>query len=170
MHTNAMVRTARRGDAPSIHRLIAAHTAEGRLLPRTIRDVTEHAERFAVATVRGRVVGCAELAPLGATVAEVRSLVVGVRYRGAGLGRRLIDELRRRARLEGFDALCAFVHDADYFARLGFSMVPHARIPEKIETDCRECPQFGRCGQYAMTTDLAPLAESRPPVYRLTAV
>jgi amino-acid N-acetyltransferase len=165
-----MIRAAGRRDARSIHRLIAEHTREGRLLPRTMSDVTEHAARFAVATVRGRVVGCAELAPLGASIAEVRSLVVSVRYRGAGLGRRLIDELRRRARLQGFDALCAFVHDADYFGRLGFSMVPHTRIPEKIEADCRQCPQFGRCGQYAMTMDLAPVAESRPHVYRLTAV
>ena len=162
MPVDAMIRSASARDARRIHRLIARYTAEGRLLPRTLGDVTEHADRFVVAMVRGRVVACAELAPLGVAVAEVRSLVVGARYRGAGLGHRLVDELRRRARLQGFDSLCAFVHDADYFARLGFSMVPHALIPEKIEADCRQCPLFGRCGQYAMTTGLAPPVESRP--------
>jgi amino-acid N-acetyltransferase len=103
-------------------------------------------------------------------VAEVRSLVVGGRHRGKGLGRRLVAELRRRARQQGFDELCAFVHDADYFGRLGFSTVPHARIPEKIEADCRQCPQFGQCGQRAMVAELAPANDTRAAALALRSV
>ena len=164
MPVHAMIRTAVIGDARSIHRLITKHAAEGRLLPRTLGDVTEHADRFVIASSRGRVAGCAELAPLGSAVAEVRSLVVGARHRGAGLGRRLVDELRRRAVRNGFDQLCAFVHDADYFARLGFSVVSPARIPEKIETDCHRCALFGHCGQFAMLMELAPMVRLKPDI------
>ena len=73
-------------------------------------ELTVHAERFVVA-VRGRtIVGCAELAPLSPQVAEVRSLAVDAGARGIGVGTMLVEELRQRARREGFDKLCAFTH------------------------------------------------------------
>jgi amino-acid N-acetyltransferase len=131
-------------------------------LPRTLAELTQNADRFIVATLRRRIVGCAELAPLSHAVAEVRSLVVDREYRGRGLGRRIIEELRSRARQEGFDQLCAFGHDPAIFASMGFQMVPHSDIPEKIETDCRQCPLFGKCGQFAMMTSLEPIAIDYP--------
>jgi amino-acid N-acetyltransferase len=166
----ASIRKATPADAPAIHKLIRDHLVEGRLLPRALPELTEHAERFVVATVRRRIVGCAELAPLGPAIAEVRSLVVSRAHRGDGVGRRLIDELRRSARRQGFDQLCAFGHDPAIFVQMGFVMVPHGDIPEKIEADCRQCPLFGKCGQYAMITSLEPVVTDSPafvPTLRL---
>jgi N-acetylglutamate synthase-like GNAT family acetyltransferase len=156
----AIIRGATAADAPAIHRLITKHASEGHLLPRMLSELTERADRFLVATVRGRIVGCAELAPLGPSVAEVRSFVVSTLARGLGLGRSLIDELRGRARSQGFDQLCAFTHAPAYFARLDFAIVLHASVPEKIAADCCRCSLFGTCGQYALVTDLAPSAST----------
>jgi amino-acid N-acetyltransferase len=152
------IRQATSSDAAALHQLISGHIAEGRLLPRTLAELTLHADRFVVAALRRRIVGCAELAPLSHTVAEVRSLVVDRKYRGRGLGRLIIEELRLQARREGFDQLCAFGHDPAIFVRMGFAMVPHSDIPEKIEIDCRNCPLFGKCGQFAMMASLEPIA------------
>jgi N-acetylglutamate synthase-like GNAT family acetyltransferase len=154
-----MVRAATTADASAIYQLIIAD-ADGHLLARSLSDLTEHASRFLVATVRGRIVGSAELAPLSSSVAEVRSFVVRTHLRGMGLGRLLIDELRDRARIGGFEQLCAFTHAPAYFARLGFSPVPHTSVPEKIAADCRGCSLFGTCGQHAMVTEIAPAAAS----------
>lgn len=162
-----LVRTARPGDTRGVHRLIARHTGAGQLLPRTLRDVSEHVHRFMVATARGRIVGCAELAPLSPSVAEVRSFVVTSRSRGRGVGRSILDALRARARRRHFEQLCAFTHSAEYFLRLDFQVVSHASVPEKIEADCRTCASFGHCGQYAMVSDLAPMAEPQPHVIAL---
>lgn len=152
------LRSATAADTPSLHALIASHLEEGHLLPRTLDELTLHASRFVVAVVtpRGteRIVGCAELAPLSGSVAEVRSLVVGRDARGVGLGRRIVDELGRRARREGFLRLCAFAHDPRFFVALGFSIVPHTWVPEKIAHDCASCPLFRTCGQYAMLLEL----------------
>jgi amino-acid N-acetyltransferase len=109
-----------------------------------------HAHRFVVAVHEGDVVGCAELAPLSRTVAEVRSMVVSREARSHGVGRRLVEELVARAGAAGFGKLCAFAHAPAYFVHLGFSIVPHDWLPEKIATDCRSCTQFRRCGQYAV--------------------
>lgn len=149
---------ATRKDVRRIHELIVAHLQEGHLLPRELGELTTHAGRFIVATDgRGSIVACGELAPLSHALAEVRSLVVSARHRGAGVGQRLVEDLRSRARVAGYDMLCAFTHQPAYFARLGFSIVPHTWLPEKIFADCQSCPMFRRCGQYAMLTPLGPL-------------
>jgi amino-acid N-acetyltransferase len=144
------LRTAILEDAFAIHALIEQHLVEGHLLPRELAEIGLHISRFVVATDNDEIVGCAELAPLSRDVSEVRSLVVRHDARSSGLGQRLIDELVQRAARAGFRTLCAFTHAPGYFVQLGFSIVPHVWVPEKIVTNCHSCPEFRRCGQYAV--------------------
>ena len=83
-------------------------------------------------------------------MAEVRSLAVDAKERGNGVGTLLVDTLRKQAHDEGFDKLSAFTHAPGYFSQMGFSIVPHLWMQEKISTDCVKCEHFRRCGQYAM--------------------
>ena len=156
------LRAATTADAPALHKLVASHLEEGHLLPRALDELSLHAQRFVVAVQASpsgdRIVGCAELAPLSPKVAEVRSLVVGREARKLGLGRRMVDELGRRARREGFDRVCAFAHDPAFFVKQGFSIVPHTWVPEKIAHDCTSCPLFRNCGQYTIVMELHPVS------------
>jgi amino-acid N-acetyltransferase len=165
-------REATVSDAKAIHGLIHANLEVGHLLPRTLDDVTAHAARFVVAEYRGdagaepaataSVAACAELAPLSATVAEVRSLVVDEALRGREIGPRLVAELASRGIERGFSTLCAFTHQPSHFVKMGFTIVPHMWIPEKIARDCTTCPLFRRCGQYAVTLPLRAGVVLRP--------
>ena len=132
------LRPATPADAAAIHALITKYQEAGRLLPRTVDEIARHADRFLVISDGGAksadVLGCAELAPLSATAAET-----------------LADE----ARLAGFRSICAFTHDASLFVRLGYSLVPHAWLPEKIALDCAGCALFRACGQHAVRLELA---------------
>ena len=101
-----------------------------------------------VAEQDGAVVGCAELAPLSKTVAEVRSLVVDQESRGLRIGPRLVTELAADAASHGFATLCAFTHQPSHFVKMGFTMVPHMWVPEKIAHDCTAC----RCSAAADST------------------
>lgn len=156
------IRLGAPADAPALYALITANLEVGHLLPRTLEDVVEHAHRFLVLADGADIVGCGEVAPLSRTVAEIRSLVVDERYRGRGLGSRLVDALKRRARIDEFHTLCAFTHQPTSFVRHGFSIVPHQWLPEKITHDCHACPLFRQCGQYAMWFTIAPSAVIRP--------
>ena len=158
------VRSATTAEAPALYALINAHTEEGHLLRRELDELTSRAVRFVVAVSRGRIVGCAELAPLGRT-AEIRSLVVDRKARALGIGRALVNELQRRARVEGFEQLSAFTHDAGYFVRMGFSIVPHMWVPEKIALDCHSCAQFRRCGQHAVVLPLTAATRTQPGTF-----
>lgn len=158
-----LLRTAVRSDARRIHDLIQRNQHAGRLLPRLLSELTAHIDRFVVGIDgRGSIVACGELAPLSHSLAEVRSLVVSEKRRGQGLGRRVVDELRLRAKTAGFDDLCVFAHQPAYFAHMGFSIVPHTWLPEKISADCRSCALFRRCEQFAMVADLDAIAEVQP--------
>ena len=156
------LRTAVRRDARRIHELIQEHAQEGHLLPRELSELTVHADRFVVAVDgRGSIVACGELAPLSHSLAEIRSLVVSGKRRGAGVGRSVVDELRRRARIDGYDDLCVFAHQPAYFAHMGFSIVPHTWLPEKISANCGTCELFRHCGQYAMVASMEPIRDNR---------
>jgi N-acetylglutamate synthase-like GNAT family acetyltransferase len=152
------LRAATAADAPALHTLIATHLEEGRLLPRALDELGAHAPRFVVAVEQSagseRIVGCAELAPLSQSVAEVRSLVVDKDARRLGLGQQMVEALSSRARGEGYEKLCAFAHEPRFFVHRGFSIVPHTWVPEKIAHDCNSCPLFRNCGQYAIVLDL----------------
>ena len=159
---NVTFRQAGALDAPTIHHLIVENLEAGHLLPRSLEDVTINAQRFLVAESDGQVVGCAELAPLSAGVAEVRSLVVDQHARGRHIGPQLVEQLAATGAAKGFSTLCAFTHEPSHFVRLGFTIVPHMWVPEKIERDCRSCAQFRKCGQYAVTLPLRSGASIRP--------
>ena len=162
-----VIRTASARDADAIHELIDEHLTEGHLLRRELGEILVHAHRFVVAAQDDEVLGCAELAPLSNAVAEVRSMVVTREARGCGVGRRIVNELVRRAMVAGFDKLCAFTHSPAYFVHLGFSIVPHAWLPEKIVTDCHACSQFRRCGQYAVVRSLERARQKCVPLAAL---
>ncbi len=161
------VRAATAADAEAIHALIEANLGDSRLLPRQRDEIAVHAERFVVAVAGRRVVGCADLAPLSRHVGEVRSLVVHADVRATGIGRRLIAALQQRATVMGFTALCAFTHAPRFFLGRGFSIVPHAWVPEKINTDCRSCGQFRHCGQFAVLLPLAAAPSAFVPLVSL---
>ncbi len=144
------VRTAVADDATAIHALITTHLEEGHLLPREHDEIAAHAGRFLVVTDGGRLIACAELAPLGPRVAEIRSLVVDRTTRGSGLGRRLVDALTATAADDGYETVCAFAHAPAFFVGLGFTVVPHEQVPEKIAADCVRCPRYQQCGQFAV--------------------
>jgi amino-acid N-acetyltransferase len=152
--TPVQLRRGAAGDAAAIHGLITANLSVGHLLPRTLDDIESHVQRFVVAVLDGGVVGCGELAPLSAEVAEVRSLVVDAPHRGQRTGVALVNALADRARALGYVTLCAFTHEPAHFIRLGFSIVPHVWVPEKIAHDCVSCDLFRHCGQYAVSLSL----------------
>lgn len=153
------LRTAEASEAKKLHALISANLEEGHLLPRELTELKTHAARFVVAIKGRQIVGCAELAPLSPHVAEVRSLAVDTKARGHHVGVMIVDELRRRAHRNGFEKLCAFTHAPGYFSQMGFSIVPHSWLLEKVFTDCVKCPQFRQCGQYGMEVPLESLRD-----------
>jgi amino-acid N-acetyltransferase len=162
LNTAVTLRTAAAADVAAMHSLICENLEAGHLLPRTVEDLQQHASRFVVADTGEAIVGCAELAPLSDRVAEVRSLVVHQAYRRRQIGPSMVNHLAEAASGHGYVTLCAFTHEPSHFVRMGFTIVPHVWVPEKIAHDCASCPLFRRCGQYAVTLTMRPGVSLRP--------
>jgi amino-acid N-acetyltransferase len=160
MSGRVTLRAAAASDANALHALISSNLEEGHLLPRRLDELTVHASRFIVAVWRQRIVGCAELAPLSSQLAEVRSLAVDASARGQRIGTQLVVELQLRAQRAGYERLSVLTHAPAYFINLGFSIVPHLWVQEKIFADCVNCPKFRTCGQFAMVIALETSAPS----------
>jgi len=162
--SDLVIRQAGENDAEALWSLIHTYQREGHLLPRELSELRRHASRFLVAELPAKgdaggteLVACAELAPLSDRVAEVRSMVVNSKVRRVGLASRMVGEIRQRAASLGFETLCAFTHDARFFVRQNFSIVPHTWLPAKIAMDCVSCPLFKTCGQFAMMLPLVDI-------------
>jgi amino-acid N-acetyltransferase len=163
MNNDITLRVAGAADVPALHRLIVENLEAGHLLPRSIEDLERHAHRFVVADHdTSGVIGCGELAPIGDSVAEIRSLVVHHAFRGRHIGSAVVDRIATDATVRGFSTLCAFTHEPSHFVRLGFTIVPHIWVPEKIAHDCTSCALFRRCGQHAVTLALRAGVSLRP--------
>jgi amino-acid N-acetyltransferase len=164
---SVIIRPAVAADVAAIHRLITDNLEVGHLLPRSDEDIARCIGRFVVAMEArtagdGAVVGCVELAPLSTGVAEVRSLVVAEGFRGRQIGPRLVSRVAADATARGYATLCAFAHEPSHFVRMGFTIVPHMWVPEKISHDCTSCALFRRCGQHAVMLPLRAGVEVGP--------
>ncbi len=148
------IRAAESADAAAISALVTANVGLGHLLPRTADEIANHVSRFLLAARNDHVVGCGELAPLGPKLVEVRSLVVASDSRGGGVGTAILNALVADAKRQKIPRLCAFTHVPHRFVALGFSIVPHTWLPEKITNDCQRCEWFRRCEQYGVVFEL----------------
>ena len=139
----------------SLHALIAANLEEGHLLPRTLDEL--RSRRAFVVAIRGHEDRRLRRAR-AAQPSRRRSPLARRRRgeRGRGVGTQIVEELRRRARAEGFEKLCAFTHAPGVLHPDG--LLDRA-APVAAREDLHRLPQVSAlppCGQYAMVVPLDP--------------
>ncbi|HVA72550.1 MAG TPA: GNAT family N-acetyltransferase [Candidatus Limnocylindrales bacterium] len=155
-------RRARLADAAAIHALIAHYAARGILLPRTEKNVREHAALFLVLEEKGNIAGCVSLETYGSDLAEVRSLAVSPEIRGRGLGARLVQFALAEARRRKIARVFAVTHAPDFFVRQGFTTSSRRALPEKIARDCSGCPKANGCRLVAVIATVTPQRVALP--------
>jgi len=144
-------------DGPGIAALIRHYSGRGFLLARTLRQISESLRDFFVFEEDGRIVGCGAL-HLWSDLAEIRSLAVEEAHWRRGIGAAIVRACLDEARQLGAETLFVLTYQPDFFARFGFKEVPKDRFPQKIWTDCAQCPKFPNCDEIAM---ILPLGEER---------
>jgi amino-acid N-acetyltransferase len=123
----ALLRTATAQDAPTIRVLLEA---DG--LPTS--DLKTAAPHFVVACdEKGRILAAGALQPFAET-ALMRSVVVAHEARGAGLGRRIVQELERLARTADVKELILLTQTAErFFAHQGFRAIHREAAPQDVQ-------------------------------------
>lgn len=151
------IRPAVLEDVQKIHDLLAYFAARRLLLPRPQLDLIERIANFRIAVLNGTFAGCVALRNYGSELYEVRSLAVSPELHGRGIASKLvqsqIDGLRKR---EVPSRLFSLTCRARFFTRLGFQIVDKNLFPEKIWSDCEQCPKKDCCDEIAVLLPLNP--------------
>lgn len=118
--SSATVRAAHLGDLPGILECIAPFVDEGKLLPRTTRELETLLPDCFVAELGGKIVGCAALEVYSSKLAEIRSLVVTPSLQGCGIGKLLVEACVARARGKQVLEVMAITSSEEFFKACGF--------------------------------------------------
>lgn len=149
-----MIRKARIPDVPELHRLINWFAERDAMLPRALNAIYENIRDFVVLEIDGRVRGCCALHVLWEDLAEIKSLAVEEDLHGGGYGRKLVEACLDEAREMGIPRVFALTYIPEFFEKLGFSRVDKSELPQKIWSDCINCPKFPDCGEEAVQIEL----------------
>ncbi len=144
------IRKARIADIKSIHRLINGFAKQGEMIPRSLNDLYENIRDIFVCEDRGEIKGAGALHILWEDLAEIRSLSVELDSQGAGIGRRLVSACLKEAEELGIKRIFALTYHADFFGKMGFSVVDKSELPQKIWGECLRCPKFPECDETAV--------------------
>ncbi len=144
------IRDAILPDAPHIHDLISRYSGDGTLLPRSLAEICENVQDFAVAVKDRQIIGCAALHIYGLNLAEIRSVAIYPVFQGYNAGSLLIDKLLQNAKTHTIGRVFLFTRVSGFFDRLGFTEVPAGLLPEKVHRDCVNCPRRHCCDEVAM--------------------
>jgi len=158
-----MIRPATIHDVPRIQEIINSHAELGKMLFKSYAQLYEDLRDFGVCEVDGEVIGCTALTIIWADLAEIRSLAVDDKFRGKGVGRRLVEWTVSEARRLGIRRLFALTYEQTFFEKLGFEVVPKDNLPLKVWSDCVRCPKREGCDEIAVVRVLADIEAPHLP-------
>ncbi|MDD3153841.1 MAG: GNAT family N-acetyltransferase [Victivallaceae bacterium] len=145
------IREAVPSDVEAIHDLLCLYAKDRIVLPRSQEDITFYLGNFVVAEIDGKVIGCAAVRDFGNHLSEVRSLAVAPALKGKGIGRALIEAIIAGMRIKHPQfRLFALTLTPEFFRKLGFQIVSKELFPEKIWSDCAQCPKRECCDEAAV--------------------
>ena len=150
------VRKAVVDDIPAIHAFLEHYADLGIVLRRSREDILHYLANFSVAVNATGVCACVAVRDFGNDLLEVRSLVVSPEQQGRGIGRQLVAGV-----ISALDAsqdtwrLFTLTKEPAFFGKLGFRVVEREMFPEKIWSDCRNCPKHSCCDEIALILDSA---------------
>lgn len=150
------LRPGRRSDVPALHALIRHYSDQDILLPRSVDDLRRRIADFRLLLYNNQLVACGMLQIYTKTVAELRSLAVSNDWRGAGLGRQMVEALLAEARSRNLEMVFAFANAPAFFSRVGFVPIDRDLVPWKAWNDCQACPKRECCDEVAMACWLKP--------------
>ncbi|MCD6487192.1 MAG: N-acetyltransferase [Syntrophobacterales bacterium] len=147
-----MLRKAKVSDAKVIHRMINLSSNEGEMLPRSLMDLYGSLRDFFVyLDDDGSIAGVCAMHIFWENLAEVRSLYVKKEYRRSGIGRDLVEACISEAITLDLLRIFTLTYQTEFFERVGFIVTDKSELPEKIWSDCLNCPKYPDfCDEVAM--------------------
>lgn len=151
------LRAACETDVPEIYLLLKIYSDRQIVLPRSEDNIRSYLKNFSVALRDGRLCGCVALRDFGNDLYEVRSLAVHPECQRGGVGRALVEHCKAKLREQNRAIrLFSLTYQQAFFESLGFVVTDRHLFPEKIWSDCAQCPKHTCCDEIAMIFEVRP--------------
>ena len=163
-----VIQKAQIRDVEEILELVNGFAASNLMLPRGPQYLYENIRDFVIATDRDipvysltetrevlhLIVACASLHVLWEDIGEIRALAIHPDYQQLGLGSKLVEYMKKEAKLLGIRRLYIFTLTEDFFKTLGFKQQNRAELPAKVWGECSRCPKYFQCDEVGMVLEL----------------
>jgi amino-acid N-acetyltransferase len=143
-------RRARMADVDSMAALINSYAEKGLMLHRTIPSLYQRIRDYTVIEQEGLVIGVGGLHILWKDLAEICSVAIHPRYVNNGLGLALVDKLLQESRELGTEKVFTLTYQPGFFEKCGFIRIDKESLPQKVWTECVNCPKFPNCDEVAL--------------------
>lgn len=170
MDSDIKIRRAKVGDVQQIVALINSYAEKGEMLYRSQSQVLQQVRNYFVAaspepnpgsdeTSGETVLACGSLDITWNDLAELRSLAVGDKVQGKGLGTFVVEALMNDAVELGLKHVFALTYKPHFFERLGFRIIDKQQLPHKVWSICIDCLKFPVCDEVAIQIDVEEWAK-----------
>jgi amino-acid N-acetyltransferase len=163
-----IIQKAQIRDVEEILELVNGFAASNLMLPRGPQYLYENIRDFVIASDRNApvysltetrevlhlIVACASLHVLWEDIAEIRALAIHPDYQQLGLGSKLVEYMKKEAKLLGIRRLYTFTLTEDFFETLGFKRQNRAELPAKVWGECSRCPKYFQCDEVGMVLEI----------------
>ena len=146
-------RKARMSDVEIMAALINGYADQNLMLPRTIPFMYQRIREYTVIEKDNRIIGVGALHVLWKDLAEICSLAIHQDHLKCGLGRELVERLTQECRELEVEKLFTLTYQPDFFKKCGFVMIEKEKLPQKVWTECINCPLFPNCNEVALIKD-----------------
>jgi len=144
-------RKAKLSDAEAIYNLVYYYADKGMMLHRARNHIYENIRDYIVAEKDGQIIGVGALHVMWEDLAEVRTLAVHNEYLRQGIGRKIVNLLLADAAEMGVKKVFTLTYQPEFFAACGFKEEDKNAMPQKVWTDCINCPKFPNCDEVCMS-------------------
>jgi amino-acid N-acetyltransferase len=144
------IRKATFKDVKKIHKLINSFARKEKVLPRSLNYIYENLRDFWIAEEKEIFMGCIALHIVWENLAEIKSLCIKKEAQGKGIGKKLIKKVLMEAKKLEIKKIFILTYFPNYFKKFGFSLIEKSKLPNKIWSECINCPKFPDCEEEAM--------------------
>lgn len=143
---------AKISDIADMQTLVADEVEKGVILPRSEDEIANNIRSYVLAKDGDKLVGYTALHIHSKKLAEIRSLIVHVDYRGKNIGVDMVTFAINEAKDLGIEEeILSLTYVPEFFRKLGFKEINKESIPDhKIWADCIKCIHFPVCNEVAL--------------------
>ena len=144
------IRKAKIADLKQVQKLINDFAKREEMIPRSLNELYENLRDFVICEDNGKICGVCALHIMWEDLAEIRSLAVDKKYQKIGIGKNLVKQCLKEAKVLGIKRVFALTYHPGIFKKIGFVDTDKSSLPQKIWGDCLRCHKFPECNEHAV--------------------